>query len=442
MRPSIWRSPSSAANRLITALMRPDRHLEAGVFALVLTVAVMLGCATRDTPNDAEPIAVEPVTTSDATAQSAKSDAAATSEASATAADGSHPRYHPDENPDLLTDWGQLTLLDGRLEPAVGVTPYELNSALFSDHAQKLRTIWLPDGAPPATYDSEATFDFPVGTVITKTFWYPSTTEAADRVRTARALSGELQTGLETSAVRLVETRVLVHRADGWAALPYVWNEDQTEATLQRTGDLQRLTLVDEASGDETEFPYVVPNVNQCAGCHATNHTDGAILPIGPKARHLNRTVDFGDGTIDQLDHWRALGLLDGGPASSEAPKSPVWNDPDESLDARARAYLDINCSHCHNTNGPADTSGLFLEPDNPLDSHLGICKPPVAAGTGTGDRRFGINPGRPEDSIFVFRMQTTDPASMMPELGRAVPHVEGIDLVSEWIASLDGSCS
>lgn len=419
------------------------RRADIAVLGLVVGLALLLGCATRDepaAPTDAAPAA--PTAAAAATVQATPAPTAGSdAQALDTEARDNGPMFHPDENPTQLDDWGQLLLVGGRLGPADDVIPYELNSALFSDHAQKLRTVWLPDGATPAAYDDTDTFDFPVGTVITKTFWYPIDDDAS-RVRTARAMTGELQTGLDLGAVRLVETRILVHRADGWHALPYVWNDDQTEATLQRTGDLLRLTLIDEATGDETDFPYVVPNVNQCAGCHATNHTTGDIVPIGPKARHLNRTVDFGDGPVDQLDHWQALGLVADSTDAATAPRNVAWDDPTAPLDARARAYLDINCSHCHNEAGPADTSGLFLEPSNPIDTHLGVCKPPVAAGTGTGDRRYGINPGAPEDSIFVFRMQTTDPASMMPELGRAVPHADGIDLITEWIASLDGACA
>ena len=71
----------------------------------------------------------------------------------------------------------------------------------------------------------------------------------------------------------------------------------------------------------------------------------------------------------------------------------------------------------------------------------LGLCKPPVAAGQGTGDFTFDIVPGHPEKSILTYRMESTDPGAMMPELGRAVPHVEGIALVTKWIAAWPGQC-
>lgn len=89
----------------------------------------------------------------------------------------------------------------------------------------------------------------------------------------------------------------------------------------------------------------------------------------------------------------------------------------------RARAYLDINCGHCHNRRGPADTSGLALDASETSRVALGLCKSPIAAGRGTGDRRFAIVPGQPDESITVYRMGSTDPGSMMPELGRSLAH-------------------
>ena len=393
--------------------------------ALALAGLVLLACSGGG----------DGATATDATAAPTTSTAPTTTEpAPATRT----PTFHADDNPEFLREWGQLLIADGALTVGADVTPYSLNSPLFSDYAQKLRTVWLPDGAAPASYDEDDVFGFPVGTVITKTFWYPRA-DAIDRVARYDTVAEDLDGSLDLATTRLMETRILVHRADGWEAIPYVWNEEQTEATLQRTGDLIPMTLVDGEA--ETPFPYVVPNVNQCAGCHATNHTTKVLQPIGPKARHLNRMVDLGTGDIDQLAHWVELGLAAGLPAADQLPVAAVWDDDSQPLDARARTYLDVNCSHCHNKVGPADVAGLFLEPDTELGSRLGVCKPPIAAGTGTGDRRVGIHPGDPDDSIFVFRMQTDDPGAMMPELGRAVVHAEGVELISDWIAGLDGDC-
>lgn len=346
----------------------------------------------------------------------------------------------PEGNPETLAEWGQLEVAGAELRLADGVRPYSLNSSLFSDYAHKLRTISVPPGSGPAIYDGEEVFDFPVGTIITKTFYYPR--DAGGRVIRTAVVS-DVTTPLILDEVRLVETRVLTRRADGWVAFPYVWNDEQTEATLHRAGDLMTLTLVDggDVSAAGTDFPYVVPNVNQCAGCHATNNTTRVLLPIGPKARHLNKAVDLGGGSQAQLALWQDWGLLGETPPVGELPQSAVWDDDALSLDSRARAYLDVNCAHCHNRVGPADVSGLFLEPSTELGVRLGVCKPPIAAGTGTGDRLVGIDPGNPDESIFIYRMETEDPGAMMPELGRAVIHDEGVELISRWIESLAGNC-
>ena len=124
------------------------------------------------------------------------------------------------------------------------------------------------------------------------------------------------------------------------------------------------------------------------------------------------------------------------------APSGARWSEPGSaSLEERSRAYLDSNCAHCHNAAGAADTSGLHLNIDAPLDQYFGICKSPVAVGRGSGDRPYDIYPGQPDDSILIYRMQHTDPAIAMPELGRSTVHTEGVALLSDWIASLPGSC-
>jgi len=110
-------------------------------------------------------------------------------------------------------------------------------------------------------------------------------------------------------------------------------------------------------------------------------------------------------------------------------------------LEDRARAYMDINCAHCHNPVGPADTSGLHLNLENESQPHLGICKNAVAAGSGTGGRQYDITPGEPDDSSLLYRMQTRDPSAMMPELGRSLVHDEGVILIAEWISGMETHC-
>ena len=75
------------------------------------------------------------------------------------------------------------------------------------------------------------------------------------------------------------------------------------------------------------------------------------------------------------------------------------------------------------------------------LDRHFGICKPPVAVGRGSGNRPYDIYPGRADDSILLFRMEESDPAIAMPELGRAINHTEAVAVLRDWINSLPGVC-
>lgn len=353
------------------------------------------------------------------------------------------PHYFADSNPTNLSDWGVVAAHGQHLALGAGVVPYDLATALFSDYAGKLRTIWLPAGTS-ATYDATQTFDFPVGTIISKTFYYPRVPgQPAGAAAVRPALGALLQSGadgLDLATIRLMETRLLVRRASGWVALPYVWNADQTEATLARVGARADLQLTRD-DGRVTKFVYAVPNANQCASCHTPNHASRELSPIGPKARHLNHDFAYISGTENQLAYLTRIGWLRGAPAPDAAPRNARFYDTTASVDARARAYLDINCSHCHSANGLARTTGLHLDANVTQVLRLGFCKPPVAAGPGTGDHNFDIVPGRPDDSILPYRLAATRPGVRMPELGRNLVHEEGVALVRAWIAGLPGGC-
>lgn len=341
-------------------------------------------------------------------------------------------RLHaPHAYPERLSDWGLLRRDGHRLTLGNGVEPYEVNTPLFSDYALKLRTIYLPAGTR-MTYRHDASFEFPVGSVVSKTFFYPVIQGTA---QAREGWDGDV-TRLDLRRHRLMETRLLVRQADGWDALPYIWQGE--DARLRLAGAVLPLPLT--VANRQVELPYLVPARSECAGCHATNHTDGALRLIGIKARHLNRSYPGAPG--NQLVGWAAAGRLQGLPEPAAVPASAVWNDPAMPVEERARAYLDANCGHCHNPAGAADTSGLSLDAQTRSFRQLGFCKSPVAAGRGTGGRPYSIVPGEPDRSILVYRMETSDPATRMPEVGRAVPHYAGIALIRDWVASLPGECS
>jgi uncharacterized repeat protein (TIGR03806 family) len=178
--------------------------------------------------------------------------------------------------------------------------------------------------------------------------------------------------------------------------------------------------------GSRRTLRYLIPNANQCKGCHESSGR-GKMRPLGTTAANIN-----GRG---QLEAWKKAGALSGVPA--KAPAFPLWHDASAPVALKARAYLDVNCAHCHNPRGPADTAGLDLRFSQRDPVKIGIGKPPVAAGIGTGGREFSVVPGHPEKSILLFRMESVEPGVMMPELGRRVTDEEGVAVVREWIAGL-----
>lgn len=321
----------------------------------------------------------------------------------------------------------RLFLDAGARDPNRRVTPYDLNTQLYSDGALKFRFVYIPEGQQ-ARYSADDVFAFPVGTVLIKTFAF-----AEDMRR-----PGE--------NVRFLETRLLIRREAGWIALPYVWNEAQTEARLSVAGANVPATFTSE-EGAAIALDWAVPNVNQCAGCHARAGGND-VLPIGPSARNLNRSTSYpadpelhGTWAIsiwrNQLIVWAERDLLDVAP--DDAPRVPdEHNTSSGTLEQRARAYLDVNCAHCHNPQGPAHTSGLNLRWSQSDPAQWGVYKRPVAAGRGSAGFEFSIEPGHPERSILLHRMQSTDPGVMMPELGRQLVDERAVALMRDWIADMD----
>ena len=350
--------------------------------------------------------------------------------------------FHAAESPpERLSEWG-VVYADGELlELNERVMPYEINTPLFSDYALKLRTVWMPENST-ATYRADQEFDFPVGTIFSKTFHYEKSHDWTDASRTVLAVDRnatlDSNGALPLDEYVLVETRLFVRYESGWKALPYVWNDAQNDAFLEVAGDLQRLELV--FAEQRQEITYLVPDVNQCAGCHTPDHSSKELRLIGPRAWQLNRDYDYSGNMRNQLDHWQDHGILDTVPATT--PDGVDWHVPGQaSIERRAKAYLDANCAHCHNPAGAADTSALHLNLDAPVDRHYGVCKTPVAVGRGSGDRPYDISPGLPGDSILLFRMESVDPAIVMPELGRGAVHREAVALIREWISGMAGEC-
>ena len=292
--------------------------------------------------------------------------------------------------PARLSDYGFFK--DGaRQAPARGVTAYAVTTPLWSDGAEKLRFAYVPPGLK-AKAQGEGLLDFPVGSALIKTF----------------KLDG-----------RLIETRLLLHRAEGWVALPYKWNAEQSEAVLVIGGArLEAKTPAGQVISD------AIPNKNQCKECHSLNDK---LMPIGPKARNLSAAW---------LAGFKQAGHLDAVP--KVARRVPEWSQRSTVPVAdAARGWLDANCAHCHNPAGLASNSGLYLGWGERDPAKLGVMKRPVAAGRGSGNLEFAIVPGDPDRSILVHRMESLEGGVAMPELGRSSRDAEGEAAVRAWIREM-----
>lgn len=300
-----------------------------------------------------------------------------------------------------------------KLHPESSIIPYEPVSSLFTDYALKSRFISIPKGQKANIENDE--LQFPEGSILIKNFYYPADFNKPDAER------------------RIIETRLLINSEEGWEAFPYIWNEDQTDAILKVVGGEKEVKFID-LKGEEQVINYLIPNKNQCKTCHNKSEE---LAPIGVKIKHLNNEFDYGTGPKNQLAYWQDRGILEGFAGQNAHPSLVNYQDETQALSDRAMAYLDINCSHCHQEEGPASTSGLFLEFDQKESLKLGIRKTPVAAGNGAGAFDYDIVPGKADESILLYRMNSTEVGIAMPELGRTTIHQEGVQLIREWINSM-----
>ncbi|RZJ69061.1 MAG: hypothetical protein EOO45_13985 [Flavobacterium sp.] len=300
------------------------------------------------------------------------------------------------------------------LQPAYKVIPYDLNSGLFTDYASKKRFVWMPDGAQ-ATYTSDSDqLNFPTGAVLIKNFYYDN-----------------IQPGNTT---RIIETRLMIKKTDGWIFANYVWNNAQTEATLDPNGSYTDVAFNHEGTTINTS--YRIPAEFECATCHKVGQNN---VSIGMKPQNLNKNFNYNGTSKNQLTKWIEEGYLKSEGVPSEIVSTVDWTDTSKPLELRVRSYLDINCAHCHAAGTHCDYTPMrlaFHETVNPVN--LGICVTPLNA---TVEQPFIVAKRQPNKSALHQRMNTTESSEMMPMLGRTVIHAEGVQLMREWISSMDGAC-
>ena len=295
----------------------------------------------------------------------------------------------------------------GSLTPAPGLIEYDVNTALWSDGALKQRWIALP-GLERIGFAPNGAWHFPVGTALVKHF-------ALD------------QPG---SAPRRLETRVFLKQTDRWIGLTYRWNAAQTDADLLVESREDLITL---AGGGAQVWRY--PSPSDCLGCHTA--VAGRVL--GVRTAQLNRDSTVAGVFGNQLAAWSCLGLLDssiGDPAQLNA-WVPI-EDTTRSVAARARDYLQVNCSTCHQPGAGVSTMDLR---NSVLLSHMNaIGEAPIRGNLGRPAPLL-IDAGDHANSIVSLRTASSDPAARMAR-GTLLADDAGTSLLTSWINDVlfDGS--
>lgn len=214
------------------------------------------------------------------------------------------------------------------LIPASDYQLVELSAILFTDYSQKQRLLKVPAGEKMLRRNN-GSLDYPDGTILTKTFFY---------------LNDERDSSL---GKRIIETRLEIKENGRWNIATYLWNEAQSDATLSLEGLDTQVNWTNSAGISQSTL-YHVPSQNECMTCH---QSQSLIRPIGPSLRNLNRLVERNGIELNQLSHLQAAGVLNDFDIA-QVSQMVDYTDTRISLSERARAYLDMNCAHCHNPNG------------------------------------------------------------------------------------------
>lgn len=277
------------------------------------------------------------------------------------------------------------------LIPAAGVNLLELSATLFTDYAEKQRLIKMPEGKK-MVITSDGLPVFPEGTLLIKTFYYSKDKQQA------------------TAGRQLIETRILILKNGQWNAGTYQWNKNQTEAIY--TAESATVPVTSRMKdGSIRKIAYHIPSKQECFSCHQSANE---LVPIGPKAMNLNRTVQRNGESINQLSSLQQNGLLTFQVNLSKLTVMPAYQDKTKTLEHRARAYMEVNCAHCHNPDGMAYRQSVLFNYKTPFSA------------TGIAFHQQNI----------ADRIQTTGEFHM-PKLGTTVIDKEGIELIKAYLKSI-----
>jgi putative heme-binding domain-containing protein len=325
-------------------------------------------------------------------------------------------------NPDFprrLSETGLFTSVQDHTV-APGVIPYSVSATMWSDGATSERFIAVPGVAKLGLYDKTnvqvgyiaGQWDFPVDTVLVKT------------------ISLELEPGNPASARRL-ETQILHRHGDAWEAYDYLWNDEQTDAVLAEADGFDRpFTIRDmDAPGGERQQTWHFASRSECILCHTTRA--GSIHAFHPE--QLDRTHDYNGVLADQLGTLSHIGLFEQ-PVPEEHPLLVDPSDEAADLDARARAYLHVNCAHCHRRGG-GGSAAFDIRHEHTL-KQANILEQRPTQGTFDIVGAEILTPGDPYRSVLYYRMAKLG-RGHMPHFGATTIDERGLALLHDWIVQL-----
>jgi len=285
----------------------------------------------------------------------------------------------PSDFPRKLSETGLFTsVADHRLAP--GVEAFYVNAELWSDNALAARMLALPGDSRIATTNGH--WAFPTNAVLAKTL----------------RLRG-----------RKIETQMLHFTGESWGAYSYRWNDDQTDATLVPAEGEQAVI------GKQTWRFF---SRAECLRCHNSwCHT-----ALGFTQLQLRDSMPEHGAVLSQ---------------SRKKVVNPYNTGAD--LDARARSWLHVNCSHCHRENaGGAVVS--FMNYELPLEKCRLVDAKPTQGDFGIADGKI-IVPADPFRSILLYRISKWG-TGKMPYLGAHVADETGLKLIRDWIGAMPGAAA
>lgn len=329
-----------------------------------------------------------------------------------------------EELPSLLSETGLFEDLQS-LVPVSGFIAYQPAHPFWSDGALKRRWFGVPDEQFISVVGDD--WEFPPGSVSIKHFEMQMIESAPD-------------------SVRRLETRVLYHSEQGWSGFSYRWNESQTDARLVVEKETESL-LIQLSDGSTRQQTYEYPGQSDCLGCHSRAST----FLLGPETRQLNVGFEYPSGLHNQLVTLGSIGIVQSH-SSADGAIGTVQTDPfangaadrlerfysiedlSASVAQRARSYLDVNCSHCHQPGGGAPTA-LDLRYETSDSAMNAIDQAPQNGGLDINDASI-VTPGSKEQSILWTRMNRLDDKRMPPLSSHLIDRL-GVDVVGEWIDAM-----